>query len=774
MNKKIYTILTMMLVCIVAVAGPVTPKQAYQKAMQFMNKDGQNAVKAVKMAGKVQKGVAANNEKLQSYYIFNADNNQGFVIISGEDRLPEVFGYGEKENLDTENMPENMKMVLDMYDRLVKYVASQPESYKPENISLARRQAKTGINPLLETKWSQDKPYNTLCPKDGTKYSATGCAATSMAQVMYYHKWPEANCEPIPAYYTSTLQKNLDELPATTFQWDKMQNTYGWWQTDTDNAVSKLMQYCGYSIEMNYSAEGSGAFSFLQPYALKKYFGYDNRTRLIERDEFTIDVWINIIYNELAENRPVVYSGVTSKKEGHSFVLDGYRQSDGFFHVNWGWNGISDNYFDITVLNPNNTTSTGSASTNEGFALQQDAIIGMQKPTGHQDPFKDYLTSSINSLRGNVIDCSYINLTPKRNTFDIGIGYYNENGRIEVLAQNGTAELGKFNYFPSITYNLSSLIHEPGTYKIFPISKLSTEEKWQPGDAADYIYVKTVLDNEGKMTSTLYPVFAINVDKVLMTDTTKTNKEITVTYNLSNKLDEAYNGQMYFNAKSIDGKDEIKQEAECVVNPKGKKDIIIKFTPKRNGKYRIILSSDNTYSNRLSDETHQIGETEPSFEVDLNVEDMVRNNNSNYLYSGVANGKVILKNTGKDAYNHNVKIELAGRKDGMYVTEYQTENLVNIASGESTEIPFNFNGMVENKKYMFRFFYEYNEMVKFSEYRFTAKAPNTNGIENTGVDAQEDDNSQIFDVTGRRIKTDADGKLQRGIYIKNGKKYVSK
>ncbi|MBQ4189485.1 MAG: Spi family protease inhibitor, partial [Bacteroidales bacterium] len=33
------------------------------------------------------------------YYVFNAKNNGGFVVIAGDDRMPEVLGYAEQGNL---------------------------------------------------------------------------------------------------------------------------------------------------------------------------------------------------------------------------------------------------------------------------------------------------------------------------------------------------------------------------------------------------------------------------------------------------------------------------------------------------------------------------------------------------------------------------------------------------------------------------------------------------------------------------------------------------
>ena len=45
---------------------------------------------------KVRGAASTTNERQNPpYYIFNAEGNGGFVIISGDDRTPEVLGYAK-------------------------------------------------------------------------------------------------------------------------------------------------------------------------------------------------------------------------------------------------------------------------------------------------------------------------------------------------------------------------------------------------------------------------------------------------------------------------------------------------------------------------------------------------------------------------------------------------------------------------------------------------------------------------------------------------------
>ena len=88
------------------------------------------------------------------------------------------------------------------------------------------RAPKAAIEPLITSQWGQDSPYNTQCLEIDGKHCLTGCVATAMAQIMYYHKWPQDASSAIPEYTTRTKQVKMPALPATTFKWDAMRDRY--------------------------------------------------------------------------------------------------------------------------------------------------------------------------------------------------------------------------------------------------------------------------------------------------------------------------------------------------------------------------------------------------------------------------------------------------------------------------------------------------------------------------------------------------------------------
>ncbi len=204
------------------------------------------------------------------------------------------------------------------------------------------------VDPLLSTLWDQGTYYNQLCPADPGGPGGhvwAGCVATAMAQVMKFHDHPlqgsgshSYNC---PGYGTQSAN-----FGTTTYQWTSMPN-----QVNSNNtAVATLLYHLGVSVDMQYSPNGSGAFSSDARNALVEYFGYSPNAQLLPKSSFPIETFIYKLKNELNLSRPVYDSG-SGSGGGHAFVCDGYQGND-FFHFNWGWSGYANGYFYLNNLNP--------------------------------------------------------------------------------------------------------------------------------------------------------------------------------------------------------------------------------------------------------------------------------------------------------------------------------------------------------------------------------------------------------------------------------------
>ena len=384
MKKTILLVLCLTLAVVVN-AGDVTPKQALQQAQSFLQqrvtsgKNRSQSASELKMAGRIS-----------GLYVFNATGDNGYVIVSNDDRTESVLAYSDSGCLDVDNMPDNMRAWLQGYADEIAWLDAN--GYQPTASNTPRRASavKPSIAPLMKTHWNQDAPYYNLCPYykgnsynttggDGYAHCATGCVATAMAQAMYYTQWPTAATAAIPAYTWSRGGVELAELPATTFDWANMQLSYAGTETYEQNtAVATLMRYCGQSLQMNYGPSSSASTPDM-PNALKTYFDYASTTQYLERNLYTYANWIDLIYHELAENRVVVYRG-SSSGGGHAFICDGYDGED-YFHFNWGWGGTSDDYYRLSVTNPYDQ-GIGGSSTKDGFWIGQGAVVGIQKNGG--------------------------------------------------------------------------------------------------------------------------------------------------------------------------------------------------------------------------------------------------------------------------------------------------------------------------------------------------------------------------------------------------------
>ncbi len=454
---------------IVANAQQITEQQAKERALQFLTDGGKAKSRSAAATGKLLKKTCVEVDNL---YAYNLDGG-GFVIVSGDERTIPVLGYSDKGQIDWQHMPENMRAWLNSYAETISALGDA-------NLSrgVQTRGVRQVVAPLLTTKWGQYDPYWIYCPEFEKGRALTGCVATAMAQVMNHHRWPEAACEKIPAYKypynRDTL--SLDELPQRIFNWDLM-------KTDMTE-VAHLMRYCGQSVLMAYSDGTSATDGAFIADALRLYFDYDQGLYYANRTMYGIEEWEQLIYDELAAGRPVAYCGQAGTGGGHCFVCDGY-DDNGLFHINWGWDGTSDGYFSLSVLNPYNTSGAGASSSKMGYNLFQEAIIGVQPPTGQTAPTgfspKLVLIDNIGLDNNTVkVECHYDNLVTPKATFELAMGTIDANGILTAMVKaDKTYEIESREYNINVDINLANGTLSEGTYQLVPMARcLTTNGNW--------------------------------------------------------------------------------------------------------------------------------------------------------------------------------------------------------------------------------------------------------------------------------------------------------
>lgn len=384
-----------------------------------------------------------------------------------------------------------------------------------------------------------------------------------MAQVMMYWKYPKELKADINKYETYTHKLQVaGELKGQKYDWDNMLPTYtnnNYTQTQAD-AVAKLMLHCGKAVEMDYGEE-SGAI--VTPGRLAKYFGYDSDLMLdLSRTCFTLAEWTAIIDKELQAKRPILYSGRTTNG-GHQFVCDG-SDGNGLYHINWGWGGYQDGYFDITILNPGQG-GIGAGNVTDGYNRNCNMIIGIQPDNGKVDePLVDVpairiehfsnnnLTTGIeltNATRTNInenftitINEWWANPYPTKINCTVGYGISNGKGGYELISETKNIEIDgiKDNGQYSLRYStlkINNRFSPNGTYTIYAIYSTDNGKTWKK---CAYYYMQPYVV---KSTATTLSLVKTQLTADITTDETHYNGvEGTFKLSITNNGDDDFIG----------------------------------------------------------------------------------------------------------------------------------------------------------------------------------------------------------------------------------------
>lgn len=380
MKKTITLILG--LLCTSIITWARTPQEAAQIASQFITQA--NATPTLRL----QKAAAATSVTVPvelaftqyqidnttpAVFVFNS-TDEGFVLVSAEDNARAVLGYSDEGTFDANNIPENMQFWLQMYADEMRSATEAKGKVNRRDVRGERLEAKDErreaeeesyptISPILgETVWGQGKPFNNKCPQINGERTVTGCVATAMSQIMYAHKYPTQGTGS-HSYTTETKKLNVSaNFSNTTYDWDNMIPDYSKSYTSTQaDAVATLMFHAGVAADMDYTVDGSAAFSSPALAAMAEYFGYNKAINVLPKDFMKEEDLLQVIATDLQAGRPVYVSGATVNQEGHAFVCDGMK-SDGYLHINWGWYGMADGYFALSALAPEVQGTGGSAS----------------------------------------------------------------------------------------------------------------------------------------------------------------------------------------------------------------------------------------------------------------------------------------------------------------------------------------------------------------------------------------------------------------------------
>lgn len=782
MRKVLLSTVLWLVGIVFAFANPVGEAAALKIADNFMRQQLKAGTRGERVVlTRAESGI--NETEETGIYVFNSEN--GFVVISADDAFPAVLAYSTGSPYDASMAPPAMKEMLEAYHHTV-------TSTVKTRFSVPTR---ADIAPLIQTQWDQEEPYNLLTPNN----YPTGCVATATAQIMYYHKWPE------------------------TFDWDKMKTTYTSTDTgDAVNAVAKLMADVGEKVFMEYGDDESSARFIDACEALRYDFGYSETTEFVERECYTAQAWEELLYNELVAKRPVLFGAQsmpqTGIQGGHAFIIDGYAVKDGtgYFHVNWGWGGSSDDYFLISVLNPKYQYTGGHAGSS-GYSYYQYAIIGiqpaaspMEKTTRHAVRYcniagdkgsytRTSTSTDFPSLQINLSVWNHARPEEPRQ-YDVGIALYKDRERIKILDQCSLKDVltgGEplsYNYYIDLTSKFFSLGKDlsNGTYQIRILSRETGKTDWTWAMEAASRYVElTIMDNT--MTTATYgnaeefedAKNEFTVNSVDVSGSKKVGEPLTLTINVTNKHMPS-NSPIFLwgNASLSEGTDKYQLIGGGGTNldPGETGDLVLEYTPQRGGDFKFILSASSAnYDTPLK-----------TFEVSVSgmyllLEELtVENSEAQADYTNKVDGTTLkgvakITNYSSAAYDNLMCVQAHGLDDETYPTLRESYK---IAIGETVDVPFSIENLTPNHRYILLIYgkdgddiYPVNFILNDDDtftyyYKYVYLMTESTGLESLKADEPDAD---VYNMQGVRLgKASELEALPKGIYIINKKKVINK
>ena len=327
-------------------------------------------------------------------YLFTAEGG-GFVLVAADDAVRPILGYSTTGHIDPSDLPIQFADWMQAYQQEIDLLRQQgaqatkahalqwqqlSDPYMAIDSAHAR---KSGLGPLCTTTWSQDAPFNDLCPGEGDNRAVVGCAATAQAIMMKYWNHPPIG-KGTHSYVSEHYGPLTVDFGSTIYDWDYMvDNPTVDSSARVRQAVALLMYHCGVAQDMMYNTGangGSGSRGLTGnsgvasiDNSLKNYFGYSPDLRVVKKgNAFTNKQWRDMLIEELDQLHPIVYTG-TDQAGGHAFICDGY-DSDSLMHFNFGWRGNSDGYYAIGDISPLHGGVGGNATYT--FNMNNVALLG--------------------------------------------------------------------------------------------------------------------------------------------------------------------------------------------------------------------------------------------------------------------------------------------------------------------------------------------------------------------------------------------------------------
>ncbi len=203
------------------------------------------------------------------------------------------------------------------------------------------------VSPLIQTAWGQSSgaancytPNNYVC----------GCVALAGAQIARFWQFPTSYCQQVSRECSVSGSSVSRTTMGGIYAWSSMPLTYSSLSSSQKQAIGKLCYDFGVATYMDWGPNGSGTGGYCLDEAFRRVFGYANSRVYVEAysDAISQSVIEKTILSNLDAGCPVSL-GIY----GHMIDADGYGYNSGtlFTHLNLGWSGSYDAWYNLPVVN---------------------------------------------------------------------------------------------------------------------------------------------------------------------------------------------------------------------------------------------------------------------------------------------------------------------------------------------------------------------------------------------------------------------------------------
>ena len=704
-------------------ANPVTADQAREKAGKFLN--GRVAARARATAPVQESLTLAAVGDEESYFIFNVGNQDGYVVVSGEDDTEEILAFADQGAIRPESMPDNMKAWMQEYASQIKWLR--------ENRDKASRSIEEDLvmsDVMLDferlARWGQDKPFNTYCPEINGELAVTGCGPTAMAQVLYYHKSPAATIVEIPSH----LDGISPVAAGTVIEWDKMGNTST--ECAKDDAAAWLSLYCGLALHATYKVEGDKKATSVSlwniPYAFAKYFGYSSST-MIKRNDYSNSDWMRLIYNELKRGNPVIYRGLEQTDRKHIFLLEGY--SGGLFYVNWGSGNVANGFYRLSALD--NYTLRADYMGAISYHSNQVAIVGLypdQSPSNYSASLTAYRNMEIEdyelkrssaeeafptfNVNAYVANCnpamlnfdSCLGLFDSPTTADCDPDYEGKSWWRVTPIMNNVFEIegsGPLSYNVELPSDIAD-----GDYYVAPIAReKDSGSNWLVSLDADKYFLKLNINgNTLKLRPTAPEPANLKISGFAPKEgaVIREGKPFVITCAITNNGESTYTGELLVYSKAVSNGDYIYYSSIYVtIEPGDMQEVEFEIVPQTNGYTTLRLSDKDNYEIAAVEINAKAAEKLKVEAIEL----YNRDSEDDAFYGTTLAGNVKLSNVSSQDNDQSVMVYLYENGEMLTGRRYP----IDIEANKTGSVKFEFDGVLPGHSYSIHV--GYSDLIEF-------------------------------------------------------------